>query len=162
VPKSVDELVAEAVERVKGAALVSSVLHEATLSQAHIEFVLTAARYPALVEALSFYADPSGYDYDETASLMPDNHNDVLGDNGQRARVVLGGEVPSTGRGELEAENRELRERLEAGIEGAEFFLASAAKFGDDPPYGMQNVLNRLTGSAVDGETTTTKGTDGL
>jgi hypothetical protein len=128
VPKSVDDLVAEA-ERLAGDALVSFDPAVDETARIDVPKMLRAIRYPALVEALSEIAA-----WDGSRTLGYEGPRDV-------ARAVLGGEVPSTGRGR-EAAYRSALERIESHGAGEAVRIAREAL------------------AAVDGETTPTKGSD--
>jgi hypothetical protein len=166
-PKSVDDLVAEAVERLRKRLSERNVggiqplaLQTAEDQRAIASDDLHAIGYPALVEALSFYADPANHRV-QIRRIGKDRYGIAGGlvgeDKGERALAVLGGEVPSTGRGEME--------RLRKAVNGY-LSAQNSAGFNDAPDSGQDELcaearahlcrtvyaLNEA--AAVDGETT--------
>jgi hypothetical protein len=173
--RSVDDLVAEAVERARDYHRART--HLGTPTTAAIEVLLIGAGFPAWAETLAFYADPATWE----DSLRADRLR--LSDRGERARKALAGDPPSTGRGELEAENRRLRDEVallhaerETTRDALKDYPASYAALGDGNPLDYVDRCLRSTAhaylvlnateairrmdlaeaAAVDGETTTT------
>lgn len=158
--KSVDVLVAEAVQRVHSAADRDGY---PAFASAHLERVLRGAGFPALVEAVAALlaaTDPFAEAY-AAGDPMDEFWSErwaTLFTYRDEALAALGG-VRVSGGAELEAENERLREALRGYVDAAPHDAGGEMRRIEVERRVIRTARDLVYppfGSAVDGETTTT------